>query len=293
VRDTSHIAARGAQSGADAEAVGRTRDVAGRKREAGPPLVLEYDQSTGRRLKQYSRAADRAYWTELWMQRRNVSYVRERRGHLPHQLRATFSRWVPRGGRTLEAGCGLGHFTVAADARGYQAHGLDWSAPTIERLRHQFSWIEWSVGDVRRLEFPSHSFDAVYSPGVCEHFEEGPTEVLVETRRVLRRGGIAVISTPCFSAWLQRRAANLTVETVAPGAAFYQYAFTSDGMADLLRRLGFDVVQIHHYGALDTLIRYGGWRVPSGVSHPLAYAADVQPIARRLGSTCIWVARKC
>lgn len=256
-------------------------------------LVLEQDEATGRRLKQYSRTADVAYWTELWSRCDEVSYGRALRGHLPHQLRATFSRWVPQGARTLEAGCGLGHFTVAADARGYRAHGLDWSATPIERLRRQFSRIDWSVGDARHLEFANDSFDAVYSPGVCEHFEEGPTEILLETRRVLRRDGIAIISTPCFSPWLQQRATILTVDAAAPGVGFYQYAFTSDGMATLLGRIGFDVVQIHHYGALDTLVRYGGWRVPRSLSHPLAYAADVQPIARRLGSTCIWVARKC
>ena len=139
---------------------------------------------------------------------------------------------------TLEAGCGLGHFTIATQALGYATEGLDWSGDTIERLRRQFPQIPWHVGDARLLPFEAASFDAVYSPGVCEHFEDGPVAVLAEAHRVLRRGGIAVVSAPCFNDWLQHHEELLPNE--APeAAAFYQYAFTTNGLATLLERLGF------------------------------------------------------
>jgi SAM-dependent methyltransferase len=254
-------------------------------------IVVEHDSATGPRLKYYGRMPDAAFWTERWRGADGFSYQRERRGHLPHQLRATFGRWVPAGARTLEAGCGLGHFTVAAAARGYRAQGLDWSEPTIQRLRGQFPGIPWHVGDVRQLPFVDHAFDAVYSPGVCEHFEEGPVGVLVEARRVLRSGGIAVISTPCFNRWLEGRAARFPADR-GPDATFYQYAFTPSGMAALLARLGFEVVQIRPYAALATLERYGGWRIPRTVNTALAYGFDHAPVLRDWGSACIWVARK-
>jgi SAM-dependent methyltransferase len=258
----------------------------------GEHLVVESDAVTGIRLKYYSRAADVAYWTDLWRQCREVSYAREERGHLPHQLRDTFSRWVKPGTRVLEAGCGLGHFTVAANARGYRAEGLDWSVETIERVRCRFPGIPWHIGDVRQLDAPAAMYDAVYSPGVCEHFEEGPTAILAETRRVLRDGGIAIVQTPCFNPWLQRHASHLAG---APprDQQFYQYAFTPDGMAALLAQLGFEVLQIRPYGALATLTRYGGWHVPTRWTNALALPMDYMPVVRQWGSTCIWVARKC
>jgi SAM-dependent methyltransferase len=257
-------------------------------------MTLQQDSQTGRRLKFHSRAADVSYWTDKWNHSSDTSYVRAAKGHLPHQLRATFRRWVPAGARTLEAGCGLGHFTVAADALGYRAEGLDWSAPTIEALRRRFSWIAWHVGDAQRLGFPDDTFDAVYSPGVCEHFEEGPTTVLAETHRVLRTNGIAVISTPCFNSWLQRHAAELTADAAETGGApFYQYAFTPEGLAGLLRNLGFEILQVRPYAVLDTFVRYRGWSVPDRINKLLAYSMDCVPVVRQWGSTCIWVARKC
>ena len=267
---------------------GRKPGAAGRER-----LVVEHDELTGPRLKYYSRAADVAYWTDLWLTQRELSYARERRGHLPHQLRATFGVWVKPGARVLEAGCGPGCFTVAAHALGYRAEGLDWSADTIVHLRRLFQSIPWHVGDVRQLQFESEAFDAVYSPGVCEHFEEGPTAVLEETRRVLRPGGIAVVSTPCFNRWLQRHASGTSRDVAPPSDPFYQYAFTEAGMARVLARVGFEVVQIHPYAALETFTRYAGWAVPLRVKPALGFAMDHLPGTRRWGSTCIWVARRC
>jgi SAM-dependent methyltransferase len=259
----------------------------------GERIVIEPDPVTGARLKYYSQAADVSYWTELWRQAGEISYARESRGHLPHQLRQTFRRWAKPGGRTLEAGCGLGHFTVAAKALGYGAEGLDWSAETIAKLRHRLPTIAWHVGDVRNLEFPGGSFDTVYSPGVCEHFDEGPVRVLLETRRILRSGGIAVVSTPCYNTWLQRHPEDVSARSHVAGTEFYQYAFTPDGMATLLERLGFEVLQVRPYAVLDTFIQFRGWRIPARLTNALALPLDYVPVVREWGSTCIWVARKC
>ena len=255
-------------------------------------FVIEEDRATGARLKCYSTAADVEYWTRRWQSAEKVSYTREQRGHLPHQLQTTFCRWVQVGARTLEAGCGLGHFTVAANALGYRAEGLDWSTPTVERLRSTFSSIAWHVGDVRELPFENDSFDAIYSPGVCEHFREGPQQILTETRRVLRRGGIAVISSPCFNEWLQKRAPELAADEPVDETAFFEYAFSPSGMAGLLETLGFRVRQIRPYGALDTLVRFGGWRIPRFLKNAVALGLDHTPVIRKWGSTCIWVAQK-
>jgi SAM-dependent methyltransferase len=271
----------------------RSEIAAPRPVRSGEGIAVDRDPVTGLRLKCYSQVADVSYWTERWKQTGDISYARESRGHLPHQLRRTFRRWARPGGRTLEAGCGLGRFTVAAKALGYRAEGLDWSAETIEELRHRFPSITWHVGDVRRLDFPSGTFDTVYSPGVCEHFNEGPVTILLETRRILRSGGIAVVSTPCFNAWLQRHADRLTARSGIAASEFYEYAFTPDGMANLLGRLGFEVLQVRPYAVLDTFVRYAGWRIPARLTNVLALPMDYVPVVRDWGSTCIWVARKC
>ena len=255
-------------------------------------IVVQNDLETGKRMKYYSRAADVEYWTEMWTKLApDQPYDRQLRGHLPHQLRSTFSKWVKPKARVLEAGCGLAHFTVAAHALGYRAEGLDWSEKTIEQLRARFPDIPWHVGDVRKLEFNDATFDSGYSPGVCEHFEEGPTQILAETRRILRPGGIAVISTPFFNPWLQARSAKFSARG-KPTGEFYQYAFSAEGMSGLLERLGFEVVQLHPYGSLSTMLEFAGWKIPQPFVMPLEYAMEYAPVTRWWGYCCIWVARR-
>lgn len=278
----------GAQEHAAASGLADVRMV---RSQAPERIVVDEDALTGTRLKYFSASPDVDYWTRRWAHAGEVSYAREMRGHLPHQLRDTFRRWVSPGARTLEAGCGLGHFTVATHVLGYRAEGVDWSGEIIGRLRQRFAGIPWHVGDVRRLEFPDQTFDAVYSPGVCEHFEEGPSAILSETRRILRPGGVAIISTPCFNAWLQRRIVEHT-SAAEPDAPFFQYAFTPEGLGRLVATLGFDVLQVRPYATLDSFMRYGGWRVPVALQKPAAVALDYLPVLRQWGSTCIWVARK-
>ncbi len=254
-------------------------------------IIVQSDAETGTRMKYYSRPATEEFWTELWTKRAaQQHYDRELRGHLPHQLRATFSRWVKPGAHVLEAGCGLAHFTVAAHALGYRAEGLDWSAKTIERLAQRFPEIPWHVGDVRKLAFDDGAFDALYSPGVCEHFEEGPTQILAETRRVLKPGGIAVISTPCFNRWLQARSARFSSRK--PTGEFFQYAFTVEGMSRLLERLGFEILQLRSYGSLMTMVAFADWEFPKPIMRALEIAMEFTPVVREWGYSCIWVGRR-
>jgi SAM-dependent methyltransferase len=86
----------------------------------------------------------------------------------------------------------------AAD-RGARAFGVDISGPTIAQARAAFtpgtSPLRAAAADVRALPFPDGSFDAIYSMGTIEHFDE--TERAVEEMaRVLAPGGRAIVGVP-------------------------------------------------------------------------------------------------
>ncbi|SNQ47848.1 Putative 3-demethylubiquinone-9 3-O-methyltransferase (fragment) [Frankia canadensis] len=257
----------------------------------------------GGRLAYYRRAADAAYWDELW-ESRPVDYRRARTGHLPPHLDRAVRRRLRPGGRVLEAGCGPGEFTVALAARGFDAEAVDWAPRTVERLRVAAPEIRAWQGDVRRLDVPDGRYDAVYSPGVCEHFEEGPEEVLRETLRVLRPGGTALVSTPCFSPLLRALLRGTRGDEArggqdrAPAGEFYQYAFTPRGLGAVLRDVGFVRVRAHPYGAFATVWEYTAAgralsaRVPRRRLLPLEAGLDLTGAAWLSGRACLWTARR-
>jgi SAM-dependent methyltransferase len=84
-----------------------------------------------------------------------------------------------------------------AAARGASVHGIDLSPPIVRDATRELGRgvLHAAVSDVRALPYPDETFDLVYSMGTVEHFDETAT-ALAEIRRVLKRGGRAIIGVP-------------------------------------------------------------------------------------------------
>ncbi len=262
---------------------------------AGIVITVEPSRYGGR-LKYFLRAADDTFWDDLWLhEEAEIDYSRYQAGHLPRFLKRTFIRHVQPGARVLEAGCGLGWFTVAANALGFKAEGVDYAPQVIAMLQARFPSINFFRGDVRKLSnIPDNTYDAIYSPGVCEHFEEGPEDVLREAYRLVKDGGIVLVSTPCFNAF-RRFLHRLGAFQHAPEGKFYQYAFSQQEMTAILEGIGFDVLECDYRGTLFTLREHIPLisRLPLGhLGKPIAVALDTIPGINRWGQGCMWVARK-
>jgi SAM-dependent methyltransferase len=105
---------------------------------------------------------------------------------------------VPRpprpGAVALDVGCREGAQTRWLEALGYEVTSID-VEPAFERA---------SVVDADRpLPYPTGSFDLVWCSEVIEHLKD-PAASLSELRRVLRRGGTLVVTTPNSRAWFYR-----------------------------------------------------------------------------------------
>lgn len=111
-------------------------------------------------------------------------------------------KYVPTGGRILEAGAGSGRWLKALDDRGYEATGIELSEPDVERFRACYPDIRFDHGNIEAMPYEGGSFDAILSLGVIEHLFEGHDRALHEAARVLKPGGVMLITVPhanlCF-----------------------------------------------------------------------------------------------
>ena len=99
------------------------------------------------------------------------------------------------GERLLDAGCGVGASSrVAAVEFGLFVDGVDASAGALVRARERESAgrVRWTEADLAALPFGEAAFDGVLAE--CVLSTVGRREVLIELRRVLRRGGRLVMS---------------------------------------------------------------------------------------------------
>ncbi|MGH8214352.1 MAG: malonyl-ACP O-methyltransferase BioC [Rhodanobacteraceae bacterium] len=101
--------------------------------------------------------------------------------------------------RVLDVGCGTGRGTARLKKRWKQAEviALDISLPMLHQARRHAGWrkaFQRVVADARALPFPDRSLDIVYS-NLCMQWCDEPRTFLAELRRVLKPGGLLVVSS--------------------------------------------------------------------------------------------------
>lgn len=143
--------------------------------------------------------------------------------------------------RLCDVGCSRGQFVAAALAAGCNAEGVE-PAPQIAQIAHD-AGLPVRTGLLEDQKFPDSTFDALTLFEVVEHLR-APLPLLAECRRVLKPGGILLISTGNAASWT----------TAAMGAHWDYFDMALDGghisffnprsMALLAGNSGFQVERI-------------------------------------------------
>jgi SAM-dependent methyltransferase len=151
------------------------------------------------------------------------------------KLEGLFLRHIPAGGRVLDAGCGRSLFTeirpgwpftiVAADVE----HGL------LRERKASFGDVRWVVAGALPLPFADGTFDAVFAGELIEHLVD-PVQGLAEFRRVLRPGGVLILTTPN-----RLRLANVADGSERPYSPDHLSELSYDELRRLLPEQGFSV----------------------------------------------------
>jgi SAM-dependent methyltransferase len=133
-----------------------------------------------------------------------------------------------------------------ASRQGARAYGVDISEPTVIQARPAFDQgpgarLQGAVGDVRELPFRDASFDAIYSMGTIEHFDE--TERAVEEMaRVLKPGGRAIVGVPNRHDPFLRPLVATVLQAMGLYAYGYEKSYSRRALRTMLERAGFTVV---------------------------------------------------
>lgn len=140
-------------------------------------------------------------------------------------------------GRLLDIGCSLGYFVEAANARGWQASGVEISPYAAEEARGL--GLNVRTGVLEDSNYPDGAFDCVTMWDVLEHVPD-PTKHMLEVRRVLSDSGMVVVGTPNLGHILFKTKRERW-RHLKPREHIYYFGKSS--ITSLLRKTGFEVVQ--------------------------------------------------
>ncbi len=179
---------------------------------------------------------------------------------------------------------------VWAAQQGARAYGVDISPPVVRRARAAFASgpgggepLRGTIGDVRALPFADGSFDAVYSMGTIEHFDETVLAVS-EIARVLRPGGRAIVGVPNRHDPFLRPMLAYALQAFGLYGYGYEKSYTRRALRQMLEDAGLEV-------AAETGILFiPGWlRMLDLACH--AWCRPLRPVTRALVAPFVWLDR--
>ncbi len=128
-----------------------------------------------------------------------------------HELKRSFSiarrrlrtirallKQMPSAIRVLDVGCSRGNFLAAGIRLGFQMEGVEPAATVAAAAQAAGHTVH--AGLLEQLDLPPASFDAITLFEVIEHLKH-PLPLLSACRRVLKPGGLLVLSTGNTASW--------------------------------------------------------------------------------------------
>lgn len=145
------------------------------------------------------------------------------------------------GTRLLDVGCSSGAFLAAAAAEGLTVAGVEPSPEAAESARR--AGFDVFTGLLEDAGHPDGSFDLVTLVEVLEHLAD-PGALLRECRRILRPGGIVLVTTPNAASWTARALGGDWEVFSLTGMGGHVSFFNPGSLALLAARCGFDAVKV-------------------------------------------------
>jgi 2-polyprenyl-3-methyl-5-hydroxy-6-metoxy-1,4-benzoquinol methylase len=97
--------------------------------------------------------------------------------------------------KLLDIGCGVGTISKELQNLGYDVMGIDFSSVAVEKAKEKGINAICRDVDGGGLDFPDNHFDVVWAGDVIEHVFD-PISLFEEIRRVLKKDGVLLLTTP-------------------------------------------------------------------------------------------------
>ena len=164
------------------------------------------------------------------------------------------------GDRVLDVGCGGGFFSFYISTLGAEVTGVDVEKRNINLCRQFYpnKSIKWIIADAIELPFPDNSFDKILCMEVLEHIPDDKKSI-AEIYRVLRKGGIALFSTPCTNpSFSLIRIKKLFGVDMSTDFGHVRGGYSNIDLKKILEKQNFKIIQKTYFSYFFTEVIYLG-----------------------------------
>lgn len=146
----------------------------------------------------------------------------------------------------LDLGCGTGFFLADVRKHSRSAVGLDISFDMLELAQKELPDTYTAQGDAENLPFKDGSFDVVFCKGSLHHTRDH-AGFLKGCRRVLRPGGVLILSEPCNDNPIIRFARFVLYRA---SSRFHpdDEGFRENQLSEMVKSAGFEVARSRKFG---------------------------------------------
>ncbi len=247
------------------------------------------------RMIYYQQTASQGFWEDIWSRNVPPDYYKSFQAGKLYDFEKMFKRHLPKDGVILEAGCGTAQLVVALNSNNYNCMGFDYAINAMRKARQIVGPLQLVAGDLTSIGVSNDVFDAIISIGVVEHRHAGPEVFLYEMRRILKPGGVLMISVPYFNPLRKWRAKHGAYQDNVNGLDFYQYAFSREEFCRILESTGYEIETTYSYAHQNTLTQELHWlnKMPGFIKKfILRISKHVPYVNSQFGHMLMVVARK-
>lgn len=209
----------------------------------------------------------RKAWVDNWSEH-SVEKVMEIFNYIRVQrLLDIWTSILPKNGKILEGGCGLGPWVIKLRSMGYDVTGVDYDPVSIAKIKKYDGDIPLHVSNIENMPFKESSFDAYLSFGVLEHFHEGPQAAINEAHRILKPGGIFIVMVPYMNMLLRIKYPFMALKKNAflrkvfgkdEKYFYYEKYFKVKEIKGLLKKGGFEIESIFPADHIFSFVSFSG-----------------------------------
>ncbi len=195
------------------------------------------------RIKIYEEKNVQAQWYKVW----EIDNIQRNMAKLDYpEYWDIFDKYIPKNGKLLEAGSGLGKWVNYFHVRGYDITGIDYSQVAVDELKKYNSEFNVVLGDITDIPFGDETFDVYLSFGVLEHLEkdENLHKAISEAYRVLKKQGIAIITIPYLNFANFKYALENHKQFKKQTRNFFEYNYTTKEFLKHFNKKQFDVLEL-------------------------------------------------